>query len=77
MDGMGMIAPHRDCHAADTARERPMAQNATAMQGFDADPLVNAEFAQPLRLAQRKALPFNPVDEGRLALRQLMQVQVR
>jgi hypothetical protein len=77
MDGAGMVAAHGNGHAAHATGERPAAQQAAAVQRFDACALTDAEFAQPLGLAEREAVPFHLIYESWLTQGQLMQMQER
>lgn len=72
MNGLRMIASHRDRHTSDTTGQCATAEQAAAMQRFDARAFIDPEFPQSLRLAERKSVPFHLVYEGRLAQRQLM-----
>jgi hypothetical protein len=77
MDGKSVLAPHRDGHAAHLTGKRAAPEQAAPVQGLDGGAFVDAEFPQPLRLAQREAIPFYAIDIGRATGREKIKTQFR
>lgn len=69
MDRVGVVASHGDGHAPDAARQGPAAQYASPMKRLHRRPFLDPELAQALGFTGREEIPFDMIDEGRLAQR--------